>query len=179
MDLNSTHTGRRFDPPADLALSQSKGEEPAGIGAELSRRERALWREVLIVAISDLSTIPAHSDPSERRLLKGKCVEWISAADERSVGSFNWVCAVLDLDARAVRRKLLTSSPERLKHRLRLYHGSDKILLTQPRDLLGFLFPTTDNPDIPCGKNATRVSLAAAINRPLRSLQIRPRHPSP
>jgi hypothetical protein len=80
--------------------------------------ELQLWRMVLIQSALDLFGIRPAVSQRERQLLAAQAQLWFENP-ATSPGSFNWVAAVLDLDADTVRRKVLSVQRATMKARVR------------------------------------------------------------
>jgi len=78
---------------------------PAGL---VGLPEWKLWAAVLETALDDvygLSALRSHTTAARERETKGRLPALAWFADEQnSVGTFHWICDVLDLDPNAVRR---------------------------------------------------------------------------
>lgn len=71
--------------------------------AEQAAACRALWGAVLFEALATLKIWRRDG----KHVLEGrKAEQWLLHADERGVGSFAWVCQVLDIDPVAARERL-------------------------------------------------------------------------
>lgn len=81
-------------------------DQEAQVDAE-ALRCRQLWAESLRIAIEDARGTSRYvSRPAAKRAAARAARSWL--ADEgRAAGSFEWVCAVLDLDAGRVRAIVL------------------------------------------------------------------------
>lgn len=69
---------------------------------------RRLWCAVLVVAIQDALGRGGKSDPEryyERCRIRDEALAWFER-NGKSIGSFQWVCDILGLDAGEIRRKL-------------------------------------------------------------------------
>lgn len=71
--------------------------------AEQAAACRALWSAVLFEA---LATLKVWRRDGKHALEGRKAEQWLLHADERGVGSFAWVCQVLDIDPVAARERL-------------------------------------------------------------------------
>lgn len=68
----------------------------------------ALWAAVMQVAIEDsrgLGPMPSGHRDGSRADLRDRAVAWLSSPEQK-VGSFLWICSLLDLDPGAVRAAL-------------------------------------------------------------------------
>ena len=92
------HTGRiRID-------GERPATEPSDRHLWSQAAERALWREVLTQAIEDIA-LRGPSLPATRA--RREAMRWIVSEDASHIGSFLAVCSLLDLDADALRARLL------------------------------------------------------------------------
>lgn len=69
---------------------------------------RALWSAVVIQAFRDLKYRSAHGDGTKEdpALVMSRAYVWINEHDPKytsQVGSFQWICSMLDLDERKLR----------------------------------------------------------------------------
>lgn len=69
---------------------------------------RALWCAVIIQAFRDLKSRSLHGDGTKEDpdLVRSRAFVWINESDPKytkQIGSFEWICSMLDLDARKLR----------------------------------------------------------------------------
>jgi hypothetical protein len=69
---------------------------------------RALWCAVIIQAFRDLKYRSAHGDGTKEdpALVMSRAYVWVNEEDPKytmQVGSFEWICSMLDLDSRKLR----------------------------------------------------------------------------
>lgn len=70
---------------------------------------RALWSAVIIQAFRDLKYRSSYGDGTKEdpALVMSRAYVWVNEVDPKytsQVGSFEWICSTLDLDARKLRK---------------------------------------------------------------------------
>jgi hypothetical protein len=72
--------------------------------------ELQLWRQVLLLAITDCRGPSVGVKPHDKRSAQQRAYAWIFSAREHP-GSFKWCCEVLGVDPRAVHKQVLLQQP--------------------------------------------------------------------
>ena len=83
-------------------IAREEGEEIAEY--QSYKACRALWVSVLWQGVCDAVRLASAARPW-RRAYSDDAVEWIMA-DEEEVGSFRWICGVVNLDPGRVRERV-------------------------------------------------------------------------
>jgi len=91
-------------------LRTCKGIDGIEYGVNLRTQEHQLWAAVLEKAISDACaqrTAKLNGDKLANETIRIDAVRWFEC-EEFEVGSFSWICEVLDLDPNPLRRQILS-----------------------------------------------------------------------
>lgn len=75
--------------------------------------EAILWSRVLLQAIWDLAGIRLNAPPRDMPRLRASARAWI-CSDDKTPGSFVWICDSLGLDSRTVRKRIFNRSKAEL-----------------------------------------------------------------
>ena len=77
--------------------------------------ERVLWAGVLLRTVRDLLGVATHAEPRKRLLLRRTALAWFSSSDS-DIGSFLWICTLLDIEPSYVLRRVRELRPAQMRY---------------------------------------------------------------